>query len=110
MDIMQIMKQAQNMQKKLKDAQDELAKLEIKGEAADGAVTVICDGQGKFKSLKITPELFDPDHPQDIDPQLVEMIEDVVTTAILRASMEATKVMEEKMKSVTGGINIPGLF
>ena len=110
MDIMQIMKQAQNMQKKLKDAQDELAKIEVKGEAADGAVTVICDGQGKFKSIKMKPELIDPDNPQEIDPEFVGMLEDVVTTALVRASMEATKVMEEKMKSVTGGINIPGLF
>ena len=110
MDIMQIMKQAQNMQKKLKDAQEELAKVEVVGEAADGAVKVTCDGQGKFKSIKMTAELIDPDNPQNVDPQFVEMLEDVVTTALLRASMEATKVMEEKMKSVTGGINIPGLF
>ncbi|MBQ8168230.1 hypothetical protein IJZ97_02295 [bacterium] len=38
------------------------------------------------------------------------MVEDLLTTAILKASMDATKLMEEKMKSVTGGLNIPGLF
>ena len=52
----------------------------------------------------------DPDHPENVDPEVVEMVEDIVTTAILQASIKATKLMEEKMKSVTGGINIPGLF
>ena len=56
MNIMQMMQQAQDLQKKLKVAQDELAKLEVTGNAADGAVVVTCDGQGKFKSIKIKPE------------------------------------------------------
>ncbi len=110
MNIMQMMKQAQNLQQKLKETQDELSKMEIVGEAADGAVKVTCDGQGRFKSIKIAPEAFDPEHPETVDKEVLEVIEDVVTTAILRASMEATKVMEDKMKSVTGGISIPGLF
>ena len=50
MNIMQMMKQAQGLQKKLQETQKELADLEITGEAANGAVKVICDGQGKFKS------------------------------------------------------------
>ena len=49
MNIMQMMQQAQDLQKKLKVAQDELAKLEVTGEAADGAVIVTCDGQRNFK-------------------------------------------------------------
>ena len=110
MNIMQMMKQAQNWQKKLKDTQDELSKTEVTGEAAGGAVIVTCDGQGKFKSIKMTPAALDPDHPENVDPEVVEMVEDIVTTAILQASIKATKLMEEKMKSVTGGINIPGLF
>lgn len=107
---MQMMKQAQNLQKKLKDTQEELSKTEVTGEAAGGAVVVTCDGQGKFKSIKMTPAALDPDHPENVDPEVVEMVEDIVTTAILQASIKATKLMEEKMKSVTGGINIPGLF
>lgn len=105
-----MMKQAQTLQKKLKDTQDELAKMEITGEAAGGVAVVTCDGQGKFKSIKLTPEAINPDAPETVDSETVEMLEDVVTAAILKASLEATKVMEEKMKSVTGGINIPGLF
>ena len=110
MNIMQMMKQAQNLQKKLKDTQEELSKTEVTGEAAGGAVVVTCDGQGKFKSIKMTPAALDPDHPENVDPEVVEIVEDIVTTAILQASIKATKLMEEKMKSVTGGINIPGLF
>lgn len=110
MNIMQMMKQAQNLQKKLKDTQDELAKIDVVGEAGSGAVKVTCDGQGKFKSIKLTAEALNPEAPETVDPEVVEMVEDLVTTAILKASMDATKLMEEKMKSVTGGLNIPGLF
>lgn len=105
-----MMQQAQNLQKKLKVAQEELAKLEITGDAADGAVIVTCDGQGKFKKITVKPELIDPEEPETVDKELLEMIEDVVTTAFLKANMNASKVMEEKMKAVTGGIKIPGLF
>lgn len=110
MNIMQMVKQAQNLQKKLKDAQDELAKMEITGEAGDGAVVVTCDGQGKFKSIKLKPEAIDPETPENVDEETVELVEAVVTTAFIKASNNAAKVMEEKMKSVTGGMNIPGLF
>lgn len=110
MNIVQMMKQAQDLQKKLRDVQDELAKMEISGEAADGAVVVTCDGQGKFLSIKLKPELIDSEHPETVDKESLEMVEDVITTAILKASKNATEVMEEKMKSVTGGIKIPGLF
>lgn len=110
MDIMKMMKQAQTLQKKLKDAQDELANTEITGESAGGAVKVVCDGQGRFKSLKLTAEAINPENPSSVDTDSLEMIEDVISTAILQASKQATEQMETKMKALTGGINIPGLF
>ena len=109
MNIMQMMKQAQNMQQKLKETQAELMKTEITGEAAGGAVKVVCDGQGKFKSIKITAEAINPDAPDSVDPEMIEMLEYVISTAIFDASDKASKEMEKKMKAVTGGINIPGL-
>lgn len=109
MDIMKMMKQAQNLQQKLKDTQDELAKTEITGESAGGAVKVVCDGQGRFKSIKLSPEAINPEDPSLIDADAVEMLEDIITTAILQASKKATDEMESKMKSLTGGLNIPGL-
>ena len=106
---MQMMKQAQSLQKKLKDTQEELSKTEITGEAAGGAVKVVCDGQGKFKSISLTAEAINPDAPDSVDPEMIEMLEDVISTAIFDASDKASKEMETKMKAVTGGINIPGL-
>lgn len=110
MDMMKMMRQAQTLQKKLKDTQEELANTEITGESAGGAVKVVCDGQGKFKSIKLAPEAINPENPSAVDADTVEMLEDVITTAILQASKKATDEMELKMKSVTGGISIPGLF
>ena len=110
MNIMQMLKQAQDLQARIKDVQEELSKIEVVGEAADGTVQVTCDGQGKFKSIKIKPEALAPENPEAVDPEIIELIEDMVTSAILKANLEATKVMEEKMKGVTGGLKIPGLF
>lgn len=104
-----MMKQAQGLQKRLKDTQEELANLEITGEAANGAVKVVCDGQGKFKSIKLTAEAINPENPSSVDNDTVEMLEDIISSAIKQASDKAGKTMEEKMKAVTGGINIPGL-
>ncbi len=109
MNIMQMMKQAQTIQQKLKDTQAELAKTEITGEAAGGAVIVTCDGQGKFKSIKLKPEAINSENPDSVDSDTLEMLEDIISTAINQASDKATKEMETKMKAVTGGINIPGL-
>lgn len=110
MNIMQMMKQAQNLQKKLKDTQAELANIEITGESAGGAVKVVCDGQGKFKSIKLSAAAINPEDPSSVDADSIEMLEDIITSAIKQASDKATNRMEEKMKSVTGGLNIPGLF
>ncbi len=103
MNIMQIMKQAQNVQAKLKATQEELANMELTGEAG-GAVTITCDGQGKFKSIKILSSAV------NVDQDTVEMLEDLITTAMNQASEKASKEMESKMKQATGGLNIPGLF
>lgn len=109
MNIMQMMQQAQNIQKKLKDVQNELSNSEVTGEAAGGAVKVVCDGQGKFKSIKISPELLNPENPESVDEDTIEMLEDAITTAIVQTSQKASEEMESKIKSVTGGISIPGL-
>lgn len=106
---MQMMKQAQTIQKKMKDIQADLAKSEFIGESAGGAVVVTCDGQGKFKSIKIKPEAINAENPSSVDAETVEMLEDIIANAIRQAGDRASKEMESKMKSITGGINIPGL-
>ena len=110
MNIMQIMKQAQNIQAKLKSTQEELANMVLMGEAASGAVVVSCDGQGKFKSIKLKAEAINPENPSSVDSDTIEMLEDLITTAINQAEEKAANEMNSKMKSATGGLNIPGLF
>ena len=110
MNIMQMMKQAQSLQQKLKDTQEELAKTEVTGEAAGGAVIVTCDGQGKFKSIKLKPEAINSENPSSVDSETVEMLEDIITQAMQQASDKAATNMEAKMTSITGGLKIPGLF
>lgn len=105
-----MMKQAQQMQKRLQDAQSELSNTEFNAEAGNGAVAVICDGQGKFKSIKLSKAALNPENPESVDTDTVEMLEDLISTAMKQATTEATSQMESKMKALTGGINIPGLF
>lgn len=109
MNMMQMMQQAQNIQKRLKSVQSELASAEISGEVAGGAVKVVCDGQGKFKSIKLSKELLNPESPEAVDDDTLETLEDLITTAILQTSEKASKEMESKLRAVTGGISIPGL-
>ena len=109
MNVMQMMQQAQNIQKRLKDVQNELSNTEVSGEALNGAVKVICDGQGKFKSIKLSAELINPENPESVDEDTIETLEDAIITAITQTSKKASDEMESKIKSVTGGISIPGL-
>ena len=109
MNIMNIMKQVQSAQKRAETAQKELAALEITGQSSGGYVTVTCDGQGKFKSIKIKPEAINPDNPSSVDSETIEMLEDLISSAIAQANELASKEMQAKMKQITGGISIPGL-
>ena len=110
MNMMNMMKQAQNIQKRLKETQDELNAMEITGESGNGSVSIICDGKGIFKSIKLTAEAINPDDPASVSEDTIEMLEDLITAAINQTTEKAHKVMEEKMKAVTGGVSIPGLF
>ncbi len=110
MNMMQVMQQAQKMQKKIKETQGELEHAEVIPTAGNGSVTVTLNGQGKFKSIKLKPEAINPENPSSIDQDSVEMLEDLLTEALKDATDKATTQMESKMKSITGGLNIPGLF
>lgn len=110
MNMMQVMQQAQKMQKKIKETQSELESAEVISSAGNGAVTVTLTGQGKFKAIKLKPEAINPENPASVDSDTVEMLEDILTEALMDATNQATTQMEAKMKSITGGLNIPGLF
>lgn len=109
MNMMNMMKQAQNIQKKLVDAQNELTNMSIEGTAGNGSVKVICDGKGQFKSIKLSAEALNPENPSAISADDIEMLEDLISSAMKTAIDKSKTEMEAKMKSVTGGVNIPGL-
>ena len=110
MNMMNMMKQAQNIQKKLMEAQEELSNMNIPAEAGNGSVKVICDGKGIFKSIKLSAEAINPDDPSSVSEDTIEMLEDLITSALNKAIDDSKKIMEDKMKSVTGGVNLPGLM
>lgn len=109
MNMMNMMKQAQNIQKKLMEAQNDLSNMSISGEAGNGSVSVICDGKGIFKSIKLSAEAINPENPSSVSADDIEMLEDLISSAMKVATDKSKSELESKMKSVTGGVNIPGL-
>ena len=67
MNMIQMMQQAQKMQKKLKDAQEALKEIEVTGQSAGGAVEITFDGQSKFKGIKIKPEAVNSENPESVE-------------------------------------------
>jgi len=95
------MRQAQELQAKLAKAQQELAEATIEASSGGGAVKVIVNGQQQVLSVKISPEAIEPDD--------VEMLEDLVMTAVNEALAKAQEMAAKRMGKLTGGLNIPGL-
>ncbi len=101
MNIAKMMKQAQQMQGKLQKVQAELAEREVEATAAGGKVTVTATCSGDIRAIKIAPEI--------VDPEDVEILEDIVLSGVKQAIEEGRKVMEEEMGKVTGGLGqMPG--
>ena len=97
-----MMQQAQQLQAQLMKAQEELANLEVEASAGGGAVTVKMNGQQAILSVKISPEVVDPDD--------VEMLEDMVLSAVREAQTKAQEASQKMLGGLTGGLNIPGLM
>lgn len=107
----QMLKQAQQMQKKMEQTQEELQNIEVQTESGGGVIVVKCNGKHEFKSIKIKPEAINPDDPESVDEETVEMLEDLITSAMNELNKKTNQVVEEKMSSVTGGMGLPpGLF
>lgn len=98
----QMLKQAQKMQEDMAALQEDLEQREYSATSGGGMIEVTVDGKHLIKSIKIKPEAVDPDD--------VEMLEDLITVAVNEAISNAAKTAEEEMGAVTGGMNIPGLF
>ncbi len=98
----QMLKQAQKMQEDMATLQTDLETREYTATSGGGAVSVTVDGKHLIKSIKINPDIIDPDD--------AEMIEDLVTVAVNEAINNATKTAEDEMGAITGGLNLPGMF
>ncbi len=98
----QMLKQAQKMQEDMATLQTDLEAREYTATSGGGAVNVTVDGKHLIKSIKINPDIIDPDD--------AEMIEDLVTVAVNEAINNAIKTAEEEMGAITGGLGLPGMF
>jgi len=95
-----LMKQAQQMQEKMKKAQEELTNLEITGQAAGGMVKVIANGKHVIKRVQIDPSVMDDR----------EMLEDLLVTALADAHQQAEQAAESRMSGATAGMPVPPGF
>lgn len=102
---MKIMKQMQQMQQKMEQAQSELATETVEASAGGGTVTVIVGGDLQVREVRIDP--------QAVDPEDVEMLQDLVVAATNEAVRAAQELAQKKLGGVTGGLDLgglPGLF
>lgn len=98
-----MMKQIQKLQKQMLEAQEKINQMTVEASAGGGVVKVVVTGKKEVKSITLAPEAVDPDD--------VEMLQDMILTAINEAMQKADKMAEDEMKKVTGGLpKIPGLF
>ena len=98
-DFMGMMKKAQEVQAKLTEAQDELARLEIEGQSGGGMVKIVVNGKGETKSVALDPSLMTP-----ADKAVVE---DLIVAAFNDARAKADRAAAEKMQALTSGLPLP---
>jgi len=101
-DFGKLMKQAQQVQTKMAEMQEKLAKQTVETSAGGGMVTVVMNGQHEIVSITIDPEV--------VVPSDVEMLEDLIIAACNEARAKVDEMVRSEMSSLTGGLPIPGLF
>ncbi|CAA9333391.1 MAG: Nucleoid-associated protein YaaK [uncultured Gemmatimonadaceae bacterium] len=98
-DIMKILQQAQEMQGRLQQVQEELQNKTVTAAAGGGMVTVEADGRGHVRKVKIDPSV--------VDPKDVEMLEDLVLVAVSEAQKKAADLAQGEMGKLAGGMDLP---
>jgi DNA-binding YbaB/EbfC family protein len=98
----QMMKQVKKMQEQMMKAQEELGNKTVEGTAGGGVVTVTANGHKKILNIQINPEAVDPDD--------IEMLQDLILAAVNDAISKAEEMSNQDMGKFTGGMNMPGLF
>ena len=99
--LQDLLKQAQKMQKKMMESQEALSQKTVEASAGGGMVKVVMNGNQELISMKIEKEVVDPDD--------VEMLEDLIIAAVEEAMQKVKEMVEQEMSGLTGGIKIPGL-
>jgi DNA-binding YbaB/EbfC family protein len=101
-NMQQLARQAQKLQQQMAQMQEALDAREFEASAGGGMVTVKVNGKKELLALSIKPEA--------VDPEDVEMLEDLVMAAVNEALRQAAETVEREMGKMTGGLNMPGLF
>jgi len=101
LDMNKLMKQAQQMQEQMQQAQAQLASETVEASAGGGLVTVQATGNGDIVAIKIDAKAIDPDDP--------ELLEDLVLAAVNEALRSAQSLAQSKLGAMTGGLGLPGL-
>ena len=96
-----MLKQVRNMQANLQQMQEKLATAEFEGGSGGGMVTAVVNGRGELVRVRIDP--------QAVNPNDVEMLEDLVKAAVDAAQQKAREAMKAEVASLTGGMQVPGL-
>lgn len=96
-----MIKQAKQVQEKIVKMQEELKEREVEASSGGGAVAVTVNGKQEVLRIKIKPEV--------VDPEDIEMLEDLVMTAVNEAIRQSQEMVSSEMSKITGGFNIPGL-
>ena len=99
--LQQLMQLGQQMQSRLAEVQERLEKETFSASAGGGLVEVTADGKGAIRSLRIDPSAVDPDD--------LEMLEDLILAAVAQAQEKARQQLESEMRQATGGMPLPDL-
>ncbi|MCF8038114.1 MAG: YbaB/EbfC family nucleoid-associated protein [Desulfohalobiaceae bacterium] len=99
--MQEMMRQAQQMQKKIAEMQNELKDKTVEASSGGGMVTVKATGSQEIKEISIDPAV--------VDPEELEMLQDLILTASNEALKKAKEMMESEMSKITGGLKIPGV-
>ncbi len=101
-NMQSLMRQVQKMQKKIAALQEELAQRTVEASAGGGMVTAVVNGRQELVSIKIDPEV--------VNPEDIEMLQDLIVAAVNEALRRSQEMVQEEMAKITGGLKIPGLF
>lgn len=102
MNMNKMMKQVQKMQSEMMKMQEELGNRVVESTAGGGAVKAVVNGKQELLSIEIKPEA--------VDPEDVEMLQDLILTAVNGALNQSREMVSSEMGKLTGGLNLPGLF